>query len=117
MTTEDKRIASYSTNTIYRSELSAYHEAYVTIEGFDYSIPIRAATEVEAVKYARLIADSISMADKAAMLHEHLMAIAKQAKLVRELQVAYFKDRTKEHLIASKDAERALDKMLVLGFI
>lgn len=42
----------------------------------------------------------------------YLLQVALQAKLVREKQSSYFKSRSREDLLASKQAESALDKLL-----
>lgn len=43
---------------------------------------------------------------------DQLVAVARTAKIVRDLQKAYFANRTKENLAASKGAERKLDRLL-----
>jgi len=48
----------------------------------------------------------------AADLIEELNAILRKAKYMRQRQKQYFKDKTKENLIASKQAEAAFDRAL-----
>jgi hypothetical protein len=74
-----------------------------------------AALEESDAREARLN-DKISMLEEHLCLAEEKLAqqddLVQAAVVVRDAQKAYFKDRSRDNLIASKQAEAALDKML-----